>query len=316
MILLKILLKKLVSSSVILFAFSFSGNVFAEEELSKADEILNGVISDFVTDLIDNPDSPLSKYILSMMIGFTFIGLAWHTIAWALKKYELEELIAYVFIVIFTWGFYVNYNYALSEICSWADAIGSGIQTEAVGESDPIFAGAKMSEALENIRLKDISIFSGLAAWWVFFQFQVVLVILKIIIFVMNAWGVWGYAFSKITGLLFLPLLLVPFTRKIFDKWFQIFLGFWFFHLFAKIALSLYYLYFFAIFGVLDSPIEFNPVADSLAANRIILHLFIGIFFMLAVGGMSAAMASGFGGITSKASNAAMKVATTVVKMI
>lgn len=297
------------------FIILFSDSAISQE-LGRADTALNTVIATFVQNIMTDTSSDLYQYVRSMMLGLAFLGLAWHVIMWAIKSIDNGELAIYVITSILVFTFYQNYERAISEFWSWSDALGAGVQEAAVGTGDPIFIGSKLTEAMNNFFLKDVSFFDGFSAVLTIVWFKLISMILSVVVFIISQWSIWGYAFCKITGLLFIPLLFIPLTRGFFDKWFQILLGFWFFNLFAKVALTLYHLYFFAIFGVIGDPIEFDPIADRQALTRIELHFLIGIFFLIASGGLASAMAQGFGGITSKASGLASKAAAIATKLI
>lgn len=284
------------------------------QELGRADHALNTVIAQFVIDVTTDASSDMYQFIRAMMVGLAFIGVAWHVIQWAMKSIDLGELAIYFLTCFLIFAFYFSYNSAVSEFWSWSDAIALGVQEQAVGTRDPIFIGSKLNEAMMNFFLKDVSIFDGFSAVFSIVAFRLISGLLSIVIFIISQWSVWGYAFAKITGLLFLPLLFLPLTRGFFDKWFQILLGFWFFNLFAKITLTLYHLYFFAIFGVINEPVEFDPIGDTLALQKINLHFLIGIIFLISSGGLASVMASGFGGITSRASGTASKLAALATK--
>lgn len=300
--------------ALILLAFNVD-SVFAEE-IGRADQALNSTIANFVTAATNDPSSTLYQFVRSMMIGFTFIGFAWMVMSWATKWITLGELVVYVGSVILIWTFYTTYNASMSTVWGWADDLAVGVQLQAVGNGDVIFIGEKLSEAIGNFFAQDIDIFDGMNAIVAVLIFHLIALILEVVVFIISMWHVWGYAFAKITGLFFVPLMLVPITRGFFQSWLQIFLGFWFFNFFAKVALAIYYLYFFAIFGPVDTPVELSPLADGMSMGRIMLHFLIGIFFLLSTGGLAAMMASGFSGVAGRMSSGLSNIAALATKAL
>lgn len=309
------ILKRFASVALIFLALFYCDNLLAEE-ISRADNALNTAISNFVLAVTNDPSSDLYTYVRAMMVAFCFIGIFWKAANWAVGNIKLGDFVVYFIVCAIIWTFYFSYNGAVSGFWGFADDLAAGIQLEAVGTSDPVFSGAKISEAMENFFVKDISIFDGLNAIVSILFFHLIALILEVVVFIISMWGVWGYAFAKITGLIFLPLAFVPITNQFFQKWLQIFLGFWFFHLFSKIALSLYYLYFFAIFGPMDAPVEMSPVGDNLSLGKINLHFVIGIFFLISTGGLASMMASGFNSISSTASRGASQLAKNITEAL
>lgn len=300
----------------LILSLLFLSDTTVAQEIGRADIALNTTIANFVQTVMTDSTSEFYQFVRAMMLGLAFIGLAWHMIMWATKSIEDAELVIYVLTSIIIFTVYANYNTAISEFWSWSDSIGIGIQEAAVGTSDTLFIGTKINEAINMFFLKDVSLWDGFNAVMTMVLFKLISLVLSVVVFIISVWSIWGYAFAKITGLIFLPLLFLPITRGFFDKWFQILLGFWFFNMFAKIALTLFHLYFFAIFGVLDDPVEFDPIGDTLALGRINLHFLIGIFFLIASGGLASMMASGFSGVTAKAANGASKVVSIATKLI
>jgi len=284
-------------------------------EIARADAAINDAVSDFVKGMMNDTSSDLYQFILSMMVGFAFIGIAWHVIQWAIQSIDLSDLVIYILSCFLVFAFYANYDESMSEFWSWSDGISIGIQERAVGNTDPTYIGSKLVETIRLFFVKDVSILDGFRAGLSIIVFYFIVEILEFVIVFISIWSVWGYSFAKIMGLFFLPLLFLPITRSFFEKWFQIFIGFWFFNLFSKVILAIYYLYFFAIFGVVDGPIEYDPKSDSIALGKINLHFAIGIFFLLSSAGLSAMMASGFHGVASGAIKSASAAAKFIAKL-
>jgi len=291
-------------------------SIVSAEEVGRADQALNDVISGFVIGIMSDSSSELYGFINSMMLGMAFIGTAWHMMMWVCKAISDVELGLYVLSAILIFTVYKYFNSFIGELWSWSDAIGLAFQHEAVGSRDPIFVGSRLREAMANFFTEDVSMWDGFNVISAVLSFKLISLILSLVIFLISVWSVWGYAFLKITGLIFLPLLFLPLTRGFFDKWFQIFLGFWFFNLFSKIALSLYHLYFFSIVGAVSEPMEYDPVEDRIVLGHMVLHFLLGIVFMLSTAGFASAMASGFSGISSRASTIAQKMTAMATKII
>lgn len=294
----------------------FVSNFAYAQEIGRADQALNDVVSGFVISIMTDSSSELYGFIRSMMLGLAFIGTVWHVMMWALKAISSVELGLYVLSAMLIFTIYANFNSFMSELWSWSDAIGLTFQYEAAGSRDPLFVGSELRAATTNFFTVDVSLWDGFNVISGVIAFKLVSMILSMVIFLISVWSVWGYAFMKITGLIFLPLLFLPITRSFFDKWFQIFLGFWFFNLFSKIALSLYHLYFFAIFGAVSDPMEFDPVDDRLALSRLVLHFLVGIVFLLSTVGFASVISAGFGGITGRASGVAQKMVAITTKVL
>tara|TARA_R110000744_G_scaffold102987_3_gene197654 strand:- start:295 stop:1260 length:966 start_codon:yes stop_codon:yes gene_type:complete len=294
----------------------FASSQLHAQEVSRSDTALNGAISTFVQNVLTDDTAEFNQFVKAMMVAMTFIGIAWYVIGWALKKYDVGTLVVYLISCFVIWAFYANYNEALSDLWGWSDSIGLGIQEQATGTDDKLFVVNKLMETIGRFFLDDISILDGLLAITGMLFFTVITLILKVVVFIASQWSIWGYAFCKIIGLVFLPLVLWPVTRSVFTNWFQMFLGFWFFNLFIKVGLTLYYIYFNAIFGVVDGPVSFNPVADHIAIMRINLHMLVGIMFLISLGALSGMMAQGFGGAVSATSRSMSNTSKDAAKVI
>ncbi len=284
------------------------------EELSVADQSINTTVSDFVRRMMSDTSSDLYSTIRAMMLGFAFIGTAWHVMLWAANAIEKFDLVLYMLTCVIIFTIYANFDAFMSELWSWSDGIGLAFQQEAVGSRDPIFIGSQIRIALDNLFTEDLDLWDGINVIGAVLSFKFISLLLSGVIFIVSMWSAWGYAFMKITGLLFLPLLFLPITQGVFQKWFQIFLGFWFFNLFSKIALSLYHLYFFSIVHAQNDPQVYDAVVEYLTMRHLTLHFFMGILFMLAMAGFASAMSSGFNGIASRSSRAMQQIASQLMK--
>lgn len=299
---------------LLMMLFLVSSTVNADAQaIGRADQAMNDVVSDFVRTIMTDTSSDLHGLVRSMMFGLAFIGLAWHVMMWAWKSVDTVDLTLYALSMILIFTLYANFNAAVSEFWSWSDGLGLAFQQQVVGNQDPLFIGNRLQEAMANFFTEDVSFWDGLNVFMGAWLFRMISGLLSIIVFLVSVWSIWGYAFMKITGLIFLPLLFLPFTRQFFEKWFELFLGFWFFNLFSKIALALYHLYFFAVINISD-PVEFDPVGDRVMLWRLGLHFLVGIVFMLSVAGFASSMSSSFGGVTGRASRAAHQITSKIVK--
>lgn len=284
-------------------------------ETSKAELVLNDKVAEFVK-RITSTGNVFYNYTVAMLTGLTFLGIAWTVMSWAIKSYKLVDVILFLMITALTWIFFNGYDFFLSEFWSWGDALAGAIQKEVVGNDDASFISSKIGEDLAKIRLKDVSIFGGINAIIMSVLFGLVAMVLEVIVFIISMWHVWGYAFAKVVGLFFIPLAILPFTRGFFSSWAQIFLGFWFFNLFAKVTLSIYYIYFSVLLDVGTKPTVFDPVADGLTLSKIMLHFLIGIVFLLGTGKLASMMANGFGGVVSSAGAGMKQTATKIASLL
>ncbi len=283
-------------------------------EMMKADRVFLGAIGNFIISVTSDPNSQMYQFARSMMVGFSFLGTAWMAIKWATKAIDDVEAVTYVLTAFLAFSFYFYYDIATNTFWGFSDGIAAGIQLEAVGIEDPYYLGGTLLGYIERLWVKDVSIFDGLSAIITVIMFKILSGTLNLFLTLINAWNMWGYGFCKVIGILFIPLIFLEATRPFFAKWVELLLGFWFFNMFSKIALSIFHIYFEGVFGAITEIVEYDAIADQIILSQMTVHFLVGIIFLISAGSVSASMSSAIGQISSKSGSVLRGAASMATK--
>lgn len=184
-----------------------------------------------------------------------------------------------------------------------------GIQEEVVGTTDRFFLSKYWDHMLDRVGFEELDFFSQMSAIINMAFLWICSLVFMILIRISEIWAVWGFLFAQLVGPVFLPFIIHPTTRSLFDKWLGLMLSFCIYAFVARTIGVLFAIFTKSLLGepgfteTLDGPIEL--AANSAEYSSFLLHVVIGIFMLLAAGKISSNLASGIGG--SGGTNAMMR---------
>lgn len=184
-----------------------------------------------------------------------------------------------------------------------------GIQDQVVGTKDTFFLSKYWDHLMNRVGFEELDMFDGMVAIVNMAFLWVASLVFMILIRISEIWAVWGFLFCQLIGPLFLPFIIHPTTRGLFDKWLALMLGFCIYAFMARCIGTLFAIFTKSLLGettfstTLSSPVEIS--ASSPEFSSFVLHIVIGIFMLLSAGKMSSALAGGVGG--SGGTNSMMK---------
>ncbi|EKT4531965.1 hypothetical protein QEM33_004612 [Pseudomonas putida] len=190
-------------------------------------------------------DGQLKEFVDGIMLDTngSVYGFAWMIfLAWSVLLFIVEvwKFMQYGFrvsgesnAVSIIWWFatfllLTNFNSATSGLWNVFVGISNAYQENLVGNTDNFFLAQWIHKATAAVVVDDIDIFDTMKmviyyCVWMFIGF-----LLDIIASLAAMWADFGYALAKVVGMVMVPFMLLPATRKMFDAWFQFFMGFGF----------------------------------------------------------------------------------------
>ncbi|MBB1313447.1 type IV secretion system protein [Aliivibrio sp. SR45-2] len=181
-------------------------------------------ITVFVDTLLNN--SQISAFTWSLFIVLVVIVYFTEWAKFMLDGFDLESAVNATIMVFVSLLLFTSYQVAFDNAVALFDELGLIIQEVATGHRDPFFLFKWVTHAFNSMYNEDVSIFMMpvgdviYAALW-----YLVAIILQLVMFAISSWAVWTLALAKILGVLFIPLLIHPATRNLFDGWFRFTLG-------------------------------------------------------------------------------------------
>ena len=263
-------------------------------------ELFRDNVDDEVTDLLADDDNIISRLRTIVIRVLYFLLLFWVIVDFIMNGFSAEKTLNGVLM-----GFLVallNETYLI-----WTDGIyfffeagALGIQESVTGTSSKYFLSTYIRNMWDEIDFESVSILDGAYLLFTFFIFAIVKTLLLIVVYISEIWAVWGFSFAKLIGPLFIPFIIFPSTRPMFDKWLALLVSFCVFTFVVRVIGVL-----FAIFtsSMLNTS-NFTETTDSgitLTASSPILLIvlvngLVGIAMLIGAGKISSALAGGIGG--------------------
>ena len=207
----------------------------------------------------------------------------------------------------------------------WTDGIyqffhfmGISIQETVVGNGDDYFLSKYTKALWDRLSFQPVDIFDSIEYVIMFFIVFVMQLILQAVIAVAEIYAEFGVALAQIIGPVFLPFILHPSTRGIFDKWLGVLIGFAIFAFILRAVGVVYSLYTMSLIDqfnanrTIDETVLIDPTGDGAIMLALLINSIVGILFVLGAGKISGAIAGGIGG--GGFSNTAMRAGTNLAK--
>ncbi|EPO3921729.1 type IV secretion system protein [Salmonella enterica subsp. houtenae serovar [1],40:z4,z23:-] len=136
------------------------------------------------------------------------------------------ELLTLAVMFIFTLTLVGTYTTVVDTISGAFAGIANEMQRLALGDTSPDFFTSFVEDVVTKaIASPSVDITDGMNMIGVALMWEVCSAVLEVAIYLADVWIDVGTAVAKVTGILFLPLLVSPATRGIFDGWFKFFIG-------------------------------------------------------------------------------------------
>ncbi|MGL6262132.1 hypothetical protein [Vibrio sp. WXL103] len=178
----------------------------------------------YIDDLVNHPE--IGNFTLILTAVFVLILFFLEVSKFMLTGFELESHIQSAFMVFFTLAFLKGFPTAFDIAYETLDNLGLLFLKVGTGNTDPFFLSKFVSKTLAYINPPDTSIFNMAASdlllagvWWI------VSMLLQLVMMLVAAWATWTLALGKMLGVLFIPMLILPATRPVFDGWLKFVVG-------------------------------------------------------------------------------------------
>ena len=219
--------------SLCMMALFFSPLVFVEPAQAGLSQAMKGIFN-----------NELKEFVSSIMLdtGGAVYGFAWMMfLAGSVLMFVIEiakfiqggtkaaeSNVQAVMWWFATFAIMTGYDAATSAIWGVAVGISNGFQEHLVGNTDNFFLAQWIHKATAAVVVEDISLFDTVKMAIYYVGWMIVGWLLDLVAALVAMWADFGYALAKVVGLIFIPFLLLPATRNLFDAWFKFFTGFGF----------------------------------------------------------------------------------------
>ncbi|EOU1356184.1 TPA: hypothetical protein NH806_006479 [Pseudomonas aeruginosa] len=188
--------------------------------------IFSGALANFVNGIMQDTNNDIYTWSWMMFLALAFLLLFIEFVKFIFEGFNAAshlEALCYLFV---TLGLMASYNAFTEAIWGVGVGLSNGYQQYLVGNTDNFFLSQWIHKATGAVVLDDLDLFDSVRLILYTVQWTVICGLLDVVFWLAAMWAEFGYALAKITGLIFVPFLLLPMTRPLFDGWFKFFCGF------------------------------------------------------------------------------------------
>ncbi len=263
------------------------------------------------------PGTNATKFIEAEFLAFMIYRLSVEVAKWVFNASDIVGVFAVIMlggIVKIMMNFY---DPLTTLLLSWAGDASTAIQKPIVGNDDVFFIASYIHNIMQSMSLPETTIFSGVATLLLIASLNLLIWILSLLAFFTVAWGIWGYALTKLVGWFFLPFLMLKRTEALFDGWLKLFLGFLFYMFIARANIVLVLVLLTGFFGLALNPSGTGTVPPAVLIGfkgfdevaGLAALLIVSILALLSSGKFAVALAGGVGGFGGAAATLAFVAA-------
>lgn len=287
--------------------------------------VFSGELKSFVTGIMSGSDNPVSNFAWMIFAAFAFILFVIEVIKFIWQGNQTESHMIALCMFFITFMIMGSYDGFTSGIWGIAVGISDGYQEQLVGNTDNFFLSQWMHKTFAAVVVEDLSMWDSLKLLSYMTMWTAAGVLLDAVAYLAAMWADFGYAVGKVVGFVFIPCLLLPATRNLFDGWFKFFTGFGFLLIVLKATMVVAAIAVKAIVGTLGvkyagAGFAGEPTAVTIGVNELYkladaaAMLFIAALFVLSSFAFASALAGGLGNISGGLGTAAGLAVKKVLK--
>ncbi|EGU37246.1 type IV secretion system protein [Vibrio scophthalmi] len=193
--------------------------------MSKSNDIFRDNFATYINEFVEAlmANSEMNSFLI-MFATFLIVVLAFIEISkFMLIGFELESVAQSILMVFFTLILMKGFPAAFDVAHQTFDKLGLLILRIGTGNEDVFFLSKWINKYLNYINGGEDSSILSMSVLDVVFAliWQLIALLLQAAMFLVATWATWTLALAKMIGLFFIPCLILPATRPLFDGWMQ-----------------------------------------------------------------------------------------------
>ena len=312
--------RQVIALALGMFAIFMAPLIFmpaAEAALSEnMRSVFSGELKDFVTGIMSGTNNPVSNFAWMIFAAFSFILFVIEVIKFIWQGNQTESHLLALCMFFITFMIMGSYDGFTNGIWGIAVGISDGYQEQLVGNTDNFFLTQWMHKTFKAVVVEDLSMWDPVKLLGYVSVWTAAGIVLDAVAYLAAMWADFGYAVGKVVGFVFIPCLLLPATRSLFDGWFKFFTGFGFLLIVLKATMVVAAIAIKAIVGTLGvkyvgSGFAAEPTAMTITVQEMYkladaaAMLFIAALFVLSSFAFASALAGGLGNLSGGLGSAA-----------
>ncbi|EPA0315791.1 type IV secretion system protein [Klebsiella aerogenes] len=183
-------------------------------------------VNDVVNKILNGADSDIRSWTMAVALFLAAVTAFVYFWKFVENGSAVLELLTLAVMFIFTLTLVGTYTTVVDTISGAFAGIANEMQRLALGDTSPDFFTSFVEDVVTKaISAPSVNFTDGMNMIGVALMWEVCSAVLEVAIYLADVWIDVGTAVAKVTGILFIPLLVSPATRAIFDGWFKFFIG-------------------------------------------------------------------------------------------
>jgi len=290
-------------------------------------------IGQYVDSVLSANGSDIFKLVMAIATFLLFICLVTEVIKFIVGDVDWTATATLIIIWFGTMAFIGSY-FAVTEVVKHVFIeIEETFQFLTVGSRDKMFLSNFIDRTiLQAVQAPDVGFTDTIYMWFVTFVWGLISLILQFCFYLSDVYVTLGISLAQMIGVLFIPFVIAPWTRSIFDGWAKFFIGWGICGVLLRLTCLLAMLVMKASInaaGSFENPgVAFIDSNYNVSAPLVITEDNIGLLIALIVFGLMSCvlvlssfgfakqLASGVGSASGAATNGAKAMAVKAIKLI
>lgn len=183
-------------------------------------------IGEYVSAILSSNGSDIFKLVMAIATFLLFMCLVIEVIKFIAGDVDWVATLTLIIIWFGTMAFIASYFVVTETIKHIFIEIEETFQYLTVGSRDKMFLSDFIDRTLlQAIQAPDVGFTDSIYMWFVTFLWGLISIILQLCFYLSDVYVTLGISLAQMVGVLFIPFVIAPWTRSIFDGWAKFFIG-------------------------------------------------------------------------------------------
>ncbi|TDN48071.1 conjugal transfer protein TrbL [Scandinavium goeteborgense] len=183
-------------------------------------------INDYINNVLTSTGSGIHAYVMAFATFIMFICAFGEIVKFINGDADYFAIAVLVIMWFVTMALISSYGMVTDTIKYAFEEISETIQYLSVGSRDKLFLSNFIDRSLlQAVQAPEVGFTDTIYMWVVTGIWGVVSLLLQVAFYLSDVWGTLGTGVAQMIGVLFLPFLIAPQTRQIFDGWVKFYVG-------------------------------------------------------------------------------------------
>ena len=213
-----------------IFAIFFMTMMFAKSAFAAnvvVSDLIDQEVQNYVDAIFDASGSDIFLFVTAILTFLFFMCLVGEIVKFINGNADWIAILTLVILYISTTALIASYGPFTHVIKGVFEDLCGEFQYLIIGSRDKMFLSDFIDKVIKKaVQAPDVGFTDSIFMWGVTLVWGVVSLLLQVAFYLADTYVTLGYALARVVGVLFVPFLIAPWTRPIFDGWVKFFVGF------------------------------------------------------------------------------------------